>query len=102
MRTPPRGFTLIELLVFIAIIGLLSAVVLASLSTARARGNDAGVLANLDSVATQAVGYSLNTNSYGSFDNGSGGAATCPVPGVTGSAVVYDPTIEKAVASALS
>jgi general secretion pathway protein G len=47
-----RGFTLIELLVVIAIIGVLSSIVIASLSAARNKGNDAKRLADLSSVQT--------------------------------------------------
>jgi type IV pilus assembly protein PilA len=59
-----RGFTLIELLVVIAIIGVLSAVVLASLNTARSRGNDAAIKSNLSTVAVQAELYYDTNNSY--------------------------------------
>ena len=102
MKRQGAGFTLIELLVVIAIIGILSAVVLASLNTARTKGNDAGIKANLNSVETQAALYLLNNNSYGAFDNGSGGPAVCPVSGTSGATVFHDATIEKAIAMAVS
>lgn len=60
-----RGFTLIELLVVIAIIGILSAVVLASLNSARSKGNEASVQSNLNTIRVQAeLYYGTNTNSY--------------------------------------
>lgn len=62
-----RGFTLIELLVVIAIIGILSTIVLASLSTARTKGEDAAIQSTLQSMKTQAELYYSNANpsSYG-------------------------------------
>jgi prepilin-type N-terminal cleavage/methylation domain-containing protein len=62
-----EGFTLIELLVVIAIIGILSAIVLADLSTARQKGGDAKVQEQLSNIRNAAeIYFSSNGNSYGS------------------------------------
>ncbi|HSE35290.1 MAG TPA: type II secretion system protein [Candidatus Paceibacterota bacterium] len=50
VRQTKRGFTLIELLVVIAIIGILSAVVLASLQTARQKARDARRISDINQV----------------------------------------------------
>lgn len=77
MKRFNRGFTLIELLVVIAIIGILSSVVLASLNTARGKGANAAVKANLSGLrATAELYYDNNGNSYGAANaicSGAGG-----------------------------
>ena len=65
MTQREKGFTLIELLVVIAIIGILSSVVLASLSAARNKGNDAKTQAQLSGLRAAAEIYYSNNNSYG-------------------------------------
>lgn len=57
-----NGFTLIELLVVIAIIGVLASIVLASLSSARAKGRDAARRSNVKSLETALELYANDNN----------------------------------------
>jgi len=60
-----RGFTLIELLIVIAIIGVLSSIVLASLNSARIKARDVRRIADLRNLKTALeVYYNDNNNVY--------------------------------------
>lgn len=59
-----KGFTLIELLIVIAIIGILSSIVLANLSQARAKGRDAQRKVELRSLQNALELYYADHNIY--------------------------------------
>ncbi len=95
-----KGFTLIELLVVIAIIGILSAVVLASLNTARSKGNDAAIKSNLDTIRTQSVLYYDSNNNYGPAGQAAISAAVGNATCALAASMFVDPNIAAAVKAA--
>ena len=95
-HTMKRGFTLIELLVVIAIIGILSAVVLTSLSSARTDALDAQQVSTLQNVA---LAYQIEQDNLGNYpafaslstiNTGSIGTTSTSVPTAAGTIYLQD------------
>jgi prepilin-type N-terminal cleavage/methylation domain-containing protein len=101
MKNFKKGFTLIELLVVVAIIGILASVVLASLNTARAKGADAAIKANLDGMRAQAeiVYDSTSPNGYGTASHT---GAACPTTNPADSSLFANATIFSALTAAIA
>lgn len=78
MKNFKKGFTLIELLVVIAIIGILSAVVLTSLSGAQNKAKKASALASMDSARPQIQVCFSDSNNLNNRTATSGGGIICP------------------------
>ncbi|MEI7709222.1 MAG: type II secretion system protein [bacterium] len=85
-----KGFTLIELLVVVAIVGLLSSVILASLNSARAKGRDAKRLQDMHQIQTALELYFSTNNQYPSTGGSNIWHGNCnnwgawPLTGATG------------------
>jgi prepilin-type N-terminal cleavage/methylation domain-containing protein len=92
-----KGFTLLELLVVVAIIGILSAVIMAALNNANTKGKDAAIKSNLKNAITQGeIFYATNTVALNSYTN------VCNAGPIGGANTVYNLVLAAAKASALA
>jgi len=89
-----EGFTLIELLVVIAVIGILAAVVLASLKSARDKSKMTKALSTMQEINKVAYNCLIENKALSTLANGSvGGTEICPgaqnLPDITDTGFLY-------------
>lgn len=92
MKYHNKGFSIIEILVAVAIIGMLSSVVMASIRIARNSGANSGIKENLHNVRIEAQNY---------FDS-NGGFGTASTDCVTIGSMFTDSAISRQIGQATS
>lgn len=96
VRYLDSGFTLVELLVVVAILGILTSVVLVSLSTANTRAKDGAVQADVVSIRDQAQLYYNDNGGYSLNGANIPASSSC----TTASSVFVDPRVALQIVAA--
>ena len=95
-----KGFTILELLIVVAIIGILTGIVLASLNNSRSKGGDSAVKADLANTRSQASLYFISNNNYGTMVAAVG--ATSCTSGAANTIFVLDTLMANQISAAKS
>lgn len=82
MKKFNKGFTLIELLVVVALIGMLAAIVLASLGASKDKGIDTAIRSTMTNMKNQAELYHANNNGNYGLVTSTAYSSVCPTSAV--------------------
>lgn len=99
MIRKPKAFTLIELLVVIAIIGLLSTIIAANMSAARAKGRDAKRISDMRTIQVALEEYYNDYGLYPKFIYGASSGVQCYIGGAWTACPTLAPTYISVVPS---